>query len=320
MIADPEFRVESASWFSDEQADLRQVREQVFIVEQQCPEEEEWDALDATSHHVLARDLDGRPIGTGRLTPEHRIGRMAVLAPWRGRGVGDAILRRLLEQARALRLPAVEMHAQTHAIPFYARLGFAAYGEEFLECGIAHRRMRLELEPLPAPVPRPLPPRPEARELAAGDRAQMLAALAALLGDAEHELAILTRDLDADLLATPASLEALKRVALSGRRARIRILVQDPRAARSDALPLIALAQRLSSAFALRTPVEDVDRQLASAFVLNDRRGYLFRPLATRFEAEGSTYAPGRHAQLLASFEQIWERSEPAVELRALGI
>lgn len=320
MIAEPDFRVEPASWLGDDQADLRHVREQVFIVEQQCPEEEEWDALDEKSHHVLARDRDGHPIGTGRLTPERKIGRMAVLAPWRGRGVGDAILRVLLEQARALRLPVVEMHAQTHAIPFYARLGFAAYGEEFLECGIAHRRMRLELEPLPAPVPRPLPPRPEARELAAGDRVQMLAALAMLLGDTEHELAILTRDLDADLFATPASLEALKRIALSGRRARIRILVQDPRAARTEALPLIALAQRLPSAFALRTPVEDLDRQLASAFVLNDRRGYLFRPLATRFEAEGSTYAPGRHAQLLASFEQIWERSEPAVELRALGI
>ncbi len=320
MIAEPDFRVDPASWLGDDQADLRHVREQVFIVEQQCPEEEEWDALDEKSHHVLARDRDGRPIGTGRLTPERKIGRMAVLAPWRGRGVGDAILRVLLEQARVLRLPAVEMHAQTHAIPFYARLGFAAYGEEFLECGIAHRRMRLELEPLPAPVPRPLPPRPEARELAAGDRAQMLAALAMLLGDAGHELAILTRDLDADLFATPASLEALKRIALSGRRARIRILVQDPRAARTEALPLIALAQRLPSAFALRTPVEDLDRQLASAFVLNDRRGYLFRPLATRFDAEGSTYAPGRHTQLLASFEQIWERSEPAVELRALGI
>jgi predicted GNAT family N-acyltransferase len=320
VIAEADFHVEPASWLGEDQADLRHVREQVFIVEQQCPEEEEWDALDERSRHVLARDRDGRPIGTGRLTPEHKIGRMAVLAPWRGRGVGDAILRVLLEQARALRLPAVEMHAQTHAIPFYARLGFAAYGEEFLECGIAHRRMRLELEPLPAPAPRPLPPRPEARELAADDRAQMLAALAALLGDAEHELAILTRDLDAELFATPASLEALKRIALSGRRARIRILVQDPRAARTEALPLITLAQRLPSAFALRTPVEDIDSQLASAFVLNDRRGYLFRPLATRFEAEGSTYAPGRHAQLLASFEQIWERSEPAVELRALGI
>lgn len=320
MIAETDFRVEPASWLGEEQADLRQVREQVFIVEQKCPEEEEWDALDEKSHHVLARDRDGHPIGTGRLTPERKIGRMAVLAPWRGRGVGDAILRLLLERARALRYPAVEMHAQTHAIPFYARLGFVACGEEFLECGIAHRKMRLELGPPAAPPTHPLSPKPEARALIADDREGTTAALAVLLGDAKHELAILTRDLDAELFATPASIEALKRIALSGRRARIRILVQEPREARSEALQLIALVQRLPSAFELRTPIEDVDRQHASAFVLNDRRGYLFRPLAGRFEGQGSTYDPGRHTQLLAWFDRVWERSEPAVELRVLGI
>lgn len=320
MIPDADFQVESAAWLGEDQPALRQVREQVFIVEQRCPEDEEWDALDATSQHVLARDREGRPIGTGRLTPERKIGRMAVLADWRGRGVGDAILRRLLEQARALGYPAVEMHAQTHAIPFYARLGFVAYGEVFLECDIPHRRMRLELEPFAAPERAPPPPKPEARSLAAGDREQTLAAIAALLGDAQHELAILTPDLDPELFATPTALDALKRIALSGRRARIRILVLEPRAALTEARRLVTLAQRLPSAFALRTPVDDVDRQYASAFVLNDRRGYLFRPLAARLEGEGSTYAPGRHAQLLALFEEIWERSEPAGELRALGI
>lgn len=320
MIPDADFHVEFAAWLGDDQPALRQVREQVFIVEQHCPEDEEWDALDASSQHVLARDRDGRPIGTGRLTPERKIGRMAVLAEWRGRGVGDAILRQLLEQARALGYPAVEMHAQTHAIPFYARLGFVAYGEEFLECSIAHRRMRLDLEPFAAPPRAAPPPRPEARSLAADDRAQTLAAVAALLGDTQHELAILTPDLDPELLDAPTSLDALKRIALSGRRARIRILVREPRAALSEAPRLITLAQRLPSAFALRTPVDDVDRQYASAFLLNDRRGYLFRPLAARLEGEGSTYAPGRHAQLLALFDEIWERSEPAGELRALGI
>lgn len=320
MIPAEEFRVDFANWNGDDQPDLRHVREQVFLVEQQCPEDEEWDALDATSWHMLARDLEGRPIGTGRLTPEHRIGRMAVLAPWRGRGVGEAIVRLLLEQARALRWSAVELGAQTHAIPFYQRFGFAAYGDEYLDCGISHRRMRLELEPLADP-PRAAPAeRPVERRLEASDRRTAAEAVAVLLDDAKHELAILTRNLDPDLFENPAALEALKRIALSGRTARIRVLVREPREAAADARRLVALAQRLSSAFVLRTPVDDVDRQYDAAFVLNNRGGFLFRPLADRFEATGSTCSPGRHAQLLALFDAMWERAEPAAELRALGI
>ncbi|MBL8274820.1 MAG: GNAT family N-acetyltransferase, partial [Xanthomonadales bacterium] len=61
------FRLEIASWERD-LPDLRAVRETVFVVEQQVPVEEEWDALDPASVHVIARDDHGRPIGTGRLT------------------------------------------------------------------------------------------------------------------------------------------------------------------------------------------------------------------------------------------------------------
>ena len=113
-----------------------------------------------------------------------------------------------------------------------------------------------------------------------------------------------------------ASLDAIKRVAMSGRHARIRILVQDPRNAVLDGHRLVALAQRLPSTIAIRTPVEEQDLQYPAAFLLNDRRGYLFRPLGNRLEGEGSTYAPGRHAQLVALFDQIWERSVPGEDLR----
>ena len=317
MIAD-DFRIEPASWEAD-LADLRAVREQVFLIEQAIPPEEEWDALDAKSHHVLARDRDGHPIGTGRLTPEHMIGRMAVLAPWRGKGVGAAIVRVLLEQARALHYPAIELHAQSHALAFYASLGFEAYGDQFDECGIAHRMMRMQLTPLAGAEPVALAPAPVPRTLVADDREQALTAIAELLGDASHEVAIYTRDLDAALLDVPATLDALKRIALSGRRAQIRVLVHDARKPLADGHRLIALAQRLPSTIAIRTPVDERDLQYPSAFLINDRRGYLFRVLGSRVEGEGSTYAPGKHAQLLDFFNQVWERSVPSEELRQLA-
>ena len=176
------------------------------------PKRTKSDALDPRSRHVIARDNLDRPIGTGRLTPEHKIGRMAVLSEWRGRGVGEALLHALLDQARALAYPSVELHAQIHAIAFYEKFGFACIGEEFFECDIAHRTMRLDLTPSATREARPLPPKPEARPLVATDRQQAVAAIAELLADAAHEIAIYTRDLDPDLLDIPAILDAIKRI------------------------------------------------------------------------------------------------------------
>lgn len=145
------FTVEPVRW-SDraERSSCRAVREAVFVIEQHVPIEKEWDELDEFSLHVLARDAAGTPIGTGRLVPPQtgspaRIGRMAVLKAWRSRGIGAALLRTLIERARACGYAALEMHAQSHAIAFYERFGFAAYGEEFFECDIAHRNMRRTL-------------------------------------------------------------------------------------------------------------------------------------------------------------------------------
>lgn len=124
---------------------LRAVREPVFVQEQRVPLDLEWDELDPLSHHVLAVDNNDQPVGTGRLTPEPRIGRMAVLSAWRGRGVGAAILDQLLKRAHALGYQRVEIHAQVDAMAFYQRFGFQVWGEEFEEAGIRHRHMRCDL-------------------------------------------------------------------------------------------------------------------------------------------------------------------------------
>lgn len=130
-----------------QRTELRAIRSAVFIEEQGVPEELEWDEVDARCRHVLAFSPEDAPIGTGRLLPDGNIGRMAVLKAWRGRGVGSAILGVLLSLARKEGFDTVRLHAQTHAVGFYAKHGFAVTGDEFMEAGIPHRAMTLRLEP-----------------------------------------------------------------------------------------------------------------------------------------------------------------------------
>lgn len=135
-----EFGVEAGSWH-ELAIPARQVREAVFVDEQQVPRDIELDEHDAVSRHVVARDADGGAIGTGRLLVDGHIGRMAVLADWRGKGVGRALLERLLEEAAALHMQHLALHAQMQACGFYRRLGFVEEGPEFMEAGIPHRTM-----------------------------------------------------------------------------------------------------------------------------------------------------------------------------------
>jgi predicted GNAT family N-acyltransferase len=125
------------SW-SDAAPLVAPVREAVFMREQGVPAALEWDGLDVRSLHAVAMDPAGRAIGTARLLDAGHIGRMAVLAPWRRRGVGSAMLERLLEAARDRGLRQVRLNAQTRAVAFYLRYGFEPEGGEFLDAGIPH--------------------------------------------------------------------------------------------------------------------------------------------------------------------------------------
>ena len=315
-----DFRIEPADYATD-LADLRAVRETVFILEQKVPEEEEWDDLDPRCHHVLARDEAGRPIGTGRLTPEHKIGRMAVLRAWRGKGVGSALLVALMDKARSLGWTEVKLNAQVSALDFYARHGFEPYGERFMEAGIEHQAMRRAITPLAGPER--YPARPRDASVAPADFDSLSVATEATLTivrAARREMVLFSRDLDPVLYGQPVVLEAFKEFAIAGRGGVVRILLLDPAAVQGQAHPLLGLAQRMTSVFQFRTPTDDVDLQYPSAFLANDRDGYLFRQLGSRWEGDWSPAHPARNRQLLDHFGRVWERSRPCTEFRALGI
>ncbi len=117
------------------------VRIAVFVQEQGIDAELELDERDAGAVHAVAFDARGEPIATGRLLPDGHIGRMAVLRAARGQGVSATILRSLMAIAITKGMRELRLHAQTSALGFYARQGFAPIGQEYLEAGIAHRTM-----------------------------------------------------------------------------------------------------------------------------------------------------------------------------------
>ena len=144
MKSEPDFRVCAVEW-CDGMETIRRLREEVFIKEQEVPVREEWDEYDAVSLYVIAVDESGRPLGTGRLSPGGKIGRLAVLREHRRHGIGSAMLKALLEMAKKEGHHTVFLHAQCQALQFYAKQGFTAQGPEFMEAGIAHRKMTLTL-------------------------------------------------------------------------------------------------------------------------------------------------------------------------------
>lgn len=141
--------VQIGSWSSSHNL-IKPIRYQVFVIEQQIPEVEEWDDDDHNAFHAVALSKE-LPVGTGRLIlneedPNHaKIGRMAVLESFRSRGIGRAILRKLIATGKEKGVQVLTLHAQVSAIPFYASEGFISKDAIFDEVNIPHQKMYLKI-------------------------------------------------------------------------------------------------------------------------------------------------------------------------------
>ncbi|WP_411728151.1 GNAT family N-acetyltransferase [Methyloglobulus sp.] len=315
-----DFRVEPADYQVDFD-ELRTLREAVFIVEQNIPKEVEFDTVDPDCYHLIARDNQHQAIGTGRLTPDHKIGRMAVLETCRGKGVGEALLLALIDKALKLGWTELMLNAQTTVSGFYGKYGFVKEGDVFMEANISHQIMRLCLEPVSKssrPVPKPQDSLVEISETKTLEGT--LSAILQLIGKARRQICIYSPDLEHVLYGRAEIVEALKQFAINSSGGNVLIIVQDTLAVRSQPHPLLDLAQRLPSAFLFRTPVEADDLQYPSAYIINDRDGYLFRQQSSHYRGVWSPTLPARNRQLAEEFERVWQRCRPCTELRALGL
>jgi predicted GNAT family N-acyltransferase len=133
----------------------RDIRRRVFIEEQNCPPELEWDAHDepeargSSCIHLLGL-IGSVPMATARWrevtlgdAPAAKLERFAVLPLHRGRGLGRQLVAVAMDDARGAGLSRFTLHAQSHLVPFYNDFGFAVAGEPFFEAGIEHVKMVL---------------------------------------------------------------------------------------------------------------------------------------------------------------------------------
>lgn len=145
MIMHPDYQVILA-----ETDELKQkafnIREEVFVVEQRVPSEEEFDEYEATSRHMLVLDKQDHPIGASRWRKTNKgikLERFVVKSSARGQGIGQALVQATLDDITATAGTGnyLYMHAQLPAITLYERFGFKKKGEQFLECDILHYLM-----------------------------------------------------------------------------------------------------------------------------------------------------------------------------------
>jgi predicted GNAT family N-acyltransferase len=137
------------AWGTAELAAAFALRREVFVAEQGVPLDQEYDAHDRTALHLVAVEGD-EVVATCRLVTDRdtaKVGRVAVAAAARRRGIASRLLREAEEHARALGARRIALAAQTAAIALYERAGYIAYGEPFVDAGIDHLMMEKDLTP-----------------------------------------------------------------------------------------------------------------------------------------------------------------------------
>lgn len=124
------------------------IRKKVFVEEQHCPVEEEFDDVDKYAMFAAVYDSDENIVGTGRVfiddQGQYHAGRIAVLKEARGNSYGDFIVRMLCDRAFSNGAEEVHLGAQTQAIGFYEKIGFVVCGEIYQDAGIPHKPMVLK--------------------------------------------------------------------------------------------------------------------------------------------------------------------------------
>lgn len=311
-------------------ASIKDIRQTVFIDEQQVPPELEWDATDEIADHYLMVLPDNTPIGVARvfstLGEVAHIGRMAIVPALRGQGHGQHLLRYLMAEAGAesgTEPGELRLSAQEHAVPFYQASGFHLCSDAYDDAGIPHFDMRcfapeLVLERL-TDHPRPMISGEDANAWLFAQEHTLVGLMDSLVGQARQRIWLYDRLLDHDLYDRARLRELLSALARRHRLSEIRILIHDDKPLVKRRHRLVELMRRLPSHISIRLvndalPFED------QPFLLADRDGVVYRHEFDKPEGFAKFADRGRVKLLAEAFQRMWDGGRTSMELRQLPL
>lgn len=307
-------------------ASIRDIRERVFIREQKVPPELEWDQTDEIADHYLAVLPDNTPAGVARLfsTLEEtgHIGRMAILPEHRGSGIGEALLRHLIQES-AGRFSELRLSAQEHAIPFYQRSGFHVCSDVYDDAGIPHYDMRCLAPGLTAQalatVDHPMIVGIDRDSWLFESEDRLVALMDSVVGQAGQRFWLYDRLLSHDLYDRPRFRELISTLARRHRLSEVRLLIHNDKPLVKRRHRLVELMRRLPSRMELR--LVNTDYPVADQpFALVDREGVVYRHDFDKPEGFAKFADGGRVKLLSEDFQRMWDAARPSVELRELPL
>lgn len=313
---------------------LRDIRQQVFIDEQQVPEDLEWDAQDEEATHFLLLRA-GHPVGTGRLLKNGHIGRVAILRQHRGIGLGDRLMRAIIDHAVDHGMIELHLSAQTHAIPFYRQLGFEICSEVYLDAGIEHQDMHwtrsaAEPEALPAiefvspgrftihnPDEEQAPPAEYNQPgMTAINESNAQHELIQLIDDCRQTLLIYSPEQAQWLFNRQATIQACERLIARNPKARIQILLQEVSNEFLSGHTLLSITRRFPSLCQIRKQHPDLAKQ-PYCQVMTDLQGFLMLPIARQREGFVRKESRDQVKRWSDSFNDLWSSSQTDSAIRS---
>jgi predicted GNAT family N-acyltransferase len=307
--------------------DIRNIRQKVFVEEQSVPPELEWDATDEIADHFLAVLPDNTPAGVARLFSTlgetGHIGRMAILPEFRGRGIGEALLRHLITES-AGQYQELKLSAQQHAIAFYHRAGFHVCSEPYDDAGIPHLDMRclapaLIQEQLDSQRSRPMLLGADTQPWLFDNESSMLDLMDSMVGQAGQRLWLYDRILDHDRYDRYRFRELVSSLARRHRLSEIRLLIHDDQPLVKRRHQLVELMRRLPSRIELRLVNSDYPHE-DQPFIVADREGVMYRHDFTRPSGFAGFADSGRARLLSENFQRMWDAGRRSLELRELPL
>ncbi|SMF30872.1 Predicted N-acyltransferase, GNAT family [Alteromonadaceae bacterium Bs31] len=300
-----EEQIQLVQW-QEQEATLSGIRFKVFVEEQNVSEHEEWDGLDNIDGTVqFMISAEGEAVGCARLLQTGQIGRMAILKQHRNKKLGAALLRQMMEFALEQQFidgdySPLWLNAQIQALPFYQKMGFCPEGEEFLDAGIAHKKMVFVHS---GEALQNLYKDKVIRLSNPGHFSQHLFQMAQI---SNRKLDILCENLDGAIWGKLKLADAISAFARKSRYSRVRILLSDIENLNSERKPLIELCKRLHSHMEIRVLKND-DINLNHSYCLADSRHLVFFNSEKDYQGFANYSAAAECHHFEEEFDRLWE-------------